>query len=102
MAGTSPAMTQLKLIADGASALHAHRNAHAAADAERGKAFLGIALAHLVQQGDEHPRPGRADRMSERDRAAVDVDLGGIPTKVFVHRARLRRKGLVRLDQTEI
>src|SRR4051812_5643120 len=31
----------------GRSALHAHRDAHAAADAERGEALLGIALLHL-------------------------------------------------------
>src|SRR5262249_28090975 len=70
--------------------LHAHRNAHAAADAERGKAFLGVALLHLVQQRHQHARAGGADRMAERDRATVDVDLRRVPAEVLVDRASLR------------
>ena len=40
--------------------------------------------------------------MAERDRAAVDVDLAGVPAEVLVDRAGLRREGLVRLDQIEV
>ena len=79
-----------------------HRNTHAAADAERGEALLGIALLHFVQQGHEHARAGSADRVADRDRAAVDVDLGRIPAQVLVDRAGLRRECLVGLDQIEI
>src|ERR1043166_6819667 len=57
--------------------LHAHGNTHAAADAERGEALLRIALLHLEQQGRQHARAGRTDRMPQRDGAAVDVDLSG-------------------------
>src|SRR5262245_47660050 len=56
-------------------AFHAHSNAHAAADAQRREALLGAALLHLEQQGREHAGARSADRMAERDRAAVDVDL---------------------------
>src|SRR5471032_2318060 len=45
----------------GSIACKAHRNAHAAADAQRGEALLGVALLHLVQQGHQHPRTGGAD-----------------------------------------
>ena len=83
-------------------ACNAHRNTHAAADAQRGEAFLGVALLHLEQQRGEHARAGRADRMAERDRAAVDVDLGGIPAEVLVDRAGLRGEGLIGLDQIEV
>src|ERR1043166_1753132 len=101
MAGTSPAITSIvERTID--SALHAHRDTHAAADAQRREPPLGVALLHLEQQGGEHARAGRADRMADRDRAAVDVDLGGIPTEVLVDRAGLRGKCLVRLDQVEI
>src|SRR6267154_486133 len=82
--------------------LHAHRDAHAAADAERGEALLGIAPLHLVQQRHQHARTGSADRMAERDRAAVDVDLGGIPAEVLVDGASLCGKGLVGLDEIEV
>ena len=37
-----------------------------------------------------------------RDRAAIDVDLVGVPAQVLVDRAGLRREGLVGLDQVEV
>jgi hypothetical protein len=43
-----------------------------------------------------------ADRMANRDRTAVDVDLGGIPAEVLIDRAGLRREGFIGLDQVEI
>src|SRR5580692_7934145 len=49
----------------------AHRNPHATADAQRGEAFLGVALLHLVKQGRQDARARRADRMANRDRAAI-------------------------------
>src|SRR5215208_2033462 len=77
--------------------LHAHGDAHAAADAERGEALLGVALLHLEQKRGEHARAGCADRMPERNGAAVDVDLGGIPAEVLVDRAGLGGEGLIGL-----
>src|SRR5215207_3228991 len=77
--------------------LDAHGDAHAAADAEGGEAALRIALLHFVEEGDEDPCPGGADRMAERDRAAIDVDDLGVPAEVLVDRAGLRREGLVGL-----
>src|ERR1700744_3796633 len=64
-----------------------HSNTHATADAQRGEALLGVALFHLVQQRHQHAGAGSADGMADRDRAAVDVDLGRIPAEVLVDRA---------------
>src|SRR6476646_7254139 len=83
-------------------AFDAHCNTHAAADAERGEALLGIALLHLVEQRHQHASAGGADRMTDRDRAAVDVDLRRIPAEVLVDGASLRCERLVRFDQIEI
>src|SRR6476646_11569834 len=83
-------------------AFDAHCNTHAAADAERGEALLGIALLHLVEQRHQYAGTGSADGMADRDRAAIDVDLGGIPAQILVDRAGLRGEGLVGLDQIEI
>src|SRR5512139_3216097 len=47
------------------SALHTHGDAHAAADAERGKTLLGVAALHLVQQRGQHARAGSTDRMAD-------------------------------------
>src|SRR5438445_9425995 len=70
-------------------ALHAHRDAHAAADAERGEALLGIAPLHLMQKRHQHARTGSPDRMAERNRSAIDIDLRGVPAEVLVDGASL-------------
>src|SRR5229473_1217059 len=71
------------------AALHAHGDAHAAADAQRGEAFLGVAPRHLVEQRHQDAGAGCADRMPERDGAAIDVDLAGVPAEILVDRAGL-------------
>src|SRR5436190_12378950 len=81
---------------------NAHSNTHAAADAQRGEALLGVALLHLVQQRHQYAGTGSSDGMADRDRAAIDVDLGGIPAEILVDRTGLRGEGLVGLDQIEI
>src|SRR4029077_8626059 len=48
-------------------------DAHPAADAERGQAPAEVAAFELVDQGPEDHRPGGAQRVAHRDRAAVDV-----------------------------
>src|SRR3954469_2392986 len=84
------------------AARDAHRNSHAAADAQRRQALFGVTFLHFVEQRDENARAGRADRMTERDRAAIDVDPVGVPAEIPVNRAGLRGEGLVGLDQIEI
>src|ERR1700692_1376470 len=83
-------------------ACNAHRNTHAATDAQGGEALLGIALLHLVEQRHQHAGAGGADGVADRDRATVDVDLGRIPAEVLVDRAGLRGEGLIGLDQIEV
>src|SRR4029077_17384166 len=82
--------------------LHAHRNAHAAADAQCGETLLGIALAHLVEQRHQHAGARGADRMADGDGAAIDVDLAGVPAEGLVDGAGLRRECLVGFDEVEI
>src|SRR5580692_7177505 len=72
----------------------AHRNSHAAADAQRRKALLRVTLLHFVEQRHQNARARRADRMAERDRATIDVDPGGIPAEIMVDRAGLRGERL--------
>ena len=45
--------------------------------------------------------PRRADRVADGDGAAVHVHLRRVPAEVLVHRAGLRREGLVGLDQVQ-
>ena len=50
------------------------RVALAAAAAQRGRAGAAAAALELERQRQRQPRAGHADRVAERDRAAVDVD----------------------------
>src|ERR1700682_6619989 len=79
-----------------------HRNPHPPTDAQGGEALLGVALLHLVEQGDENPRDRGADRVAERDRPAIDVELVGIEAQIFTDRAGLRGEGLVGLDEVGV
>src|SRR5690349_15657110 len=67
-------------------ALHCERHTHATPDTKRRKAFPCAALLHLVKQRDQDAAAGGADRMAERDRAAVHVHLLRIPAHLPVHR----------------
>src|SRR5215471_2844010 len=75
-------------------ALDRQRHAHAATDAQRREPFLRVAPRHLIEQRDQHAAARRADRMTERDGAAVDVDAARIPAHLLVDRASLRRERL--------
>src|SRR5438045_8008095 len=83
-----PAACALLRLFNVVSPFDAHRNAHAAADAKRGETFLRVALLHLVEQRDQHAPARGADRVTERDRSAVDVDLRGIPAEILVDGTR--------------
>src|SRR6266699_2231490 len=62
-------------------ALDDGRGAHAAADAQGHQRGLLVGALKLVEHGPEDHRAGRAERMAERDGAAIDVDLGGVDVK---------------------
>src|ERR1700684_3106206 len=84
------------------SALYGDGHSHPAADAETGKALLGITADHFMQQRHQDPATGRADGMTEGDGPAVDVDLRGVPSHLTVDRYSLRGKGLIDLHQVQL
>src|SRR3954462_5260052 len=83
-------------------ALHAKSDAHAAADAERREALLGVALLHFVQERHQHPRAGGPDRVANGDRTAIDVHDVLVPAHVLVDRESLGGEGLVGLDEVKV
>ena len=56
----------------------------------------------LVERGRDQPDAGRADRVTERDRAAVDVDLVHVDAVDAGPRQDDGREGLVDLEQVEV
>ena len=56
--------------------------AHAAADAHRDHAVARVAALQFAQQGGRELGAGAAQRMPQRDRAAVDVDLRRIESQL--------------------
>ena len=79
-----------------------HRHPQPAADAQRRQAASSIPFLHLVQQRDEDARAGRTNRMSERDGAAVHVQLLERNGQVAENGQHLGRERLVQLHQIEV
>src|SRR5262249_51841325 len=70
-----------------------------AADAGRDNAKLRLAALHLERERQHDPRPRSPERVPERDRAAVDVDLLAVEPELLLDGEVLGREGLVDLDQ---
>src|SRR5688572_13450056 len=79
------------------SSFDCHRDCVPAAQAQRDKPAPRVTPLHLVEQGDKYARAARADRMAERDRAAVYVQSLGIDAKLASDRHGLDRERLVQL-----
>src|SRR5262245_4455233 len=78
------------------------RGAHAAADAQGHQRGRLVGALELVEHGAEDHRAGRAERMTERDRAAIDVDLGVVDVERLDVAQHHRGKGLVQLEQVDV
>lgn len=52
-----------------------HRYGVASAQTQRSNATFHVAPFHLIEQGHKYASAARANRMSERDRASIDVQL---------------------------
>ena len=85
--------------------LHRHRHRFAAAETQRSDAAFQAAVLQGIDQGRQYARAACAKRMSQCDRAAVDVDLVPVPALVgegVTIRQHLRGKGFVEFDQINI
>jgi len=69
------------------SPLHDHGNALATADAHGDQAITSVDPLQFVDDFDREDRTGRADRMTERDAAAIGIELDGIEAKRVGNRA---------------
>src|SRR4051812_14227040 len=75
-----------------AQALEDHGHALAAADAHGLEAELLVPALQAVEQRRGDPRTGGAERVAQRDRAAVDVEPVEVDAQVLVRRDDLGRE----------
>ena len=76
--------------------------AHAAADAQGSQTLMSATVLHSVQQGDQNTSAGSADRVTQSDCAAVDVQLVLIEAQSLADSDGLCCECLVGLDQIHI
>src|SRR5215207_5174529 len=55
-----------------------------------------------MEERHEYPRAAGADRVAERDRAAVGVDPLGVDAQLLDHGERLGRERLVELEEVDV
>src|SRR5581483_5511082 len=72
------------------------------ADAHRRDAVAAAAPLHLVEQRRHNARAAAAERVAERDRAAVDVDTAHIEVQLADIVQRLRGERLVDLEEIDV
>src|SRR5512137_1163386 len=79
-------------------------NALPDADAHRGERVAAAGGGELARGGQRDPRPRSAERMPQRDRAAVRVHVGGIVRQAEAagDRQSLRGEGFVQFDHVDV
>jgi hypothetical protein len=73
-----------------------------ATDAQCDDAELEVAANQFLRDPQGQDRTGGADRMAERDRAAVGVDSSGVELRVADAGDSLRCEGLVDLEYVDV
>ena len=89
-------------VRDALGAAQQHGLALAAAAAHRGDAERGAVAAHLVGEREDEAEAGGGERVAERDRAAVDVDLLGVDPQRAGARHGDAGERLVDLPQVDV
>src|SRR6478672_13577884 len=74
----------------------------AAADAHGHDAPLGLAARTFLEDVAGETRAGHAEGMTDRDRAAVDIVLGGIDAELVARIEALAGEGFVELPEIDV
>src|SRR5207247_6342446 len=82
--------------------LHNHRNPHPAADAQRCDSVPELPRTQGINQCRQDPRAAGANRMTERDGAAIHVDLRRVEAELAHDRERLDGERLVQFKQIDV
>ncbi len=81
---------------------HNRRDSLPPADTRGGQAARQAPAAELEDERQQQPCPGHAERVAERDGAAVHVDPLPIEAELFLDRQVLRRERFVDLDEIDV
>src|SRR5262249_13980757 len=65
--------------------LYDHGDPHPPTDAQRSDAVASLSCPQRIEERREHARAAGANRMTERDRSAVDVHLRGVEPELSRH-----------------
>src|SRR5689334_9372590 len=84
------------------SQLHRHGRRFATADAKARHAALAAGLLQRVDKRDENAGAAGADRVTERGRAAVHVDLAVVDAEVLHREHRDAGERLVHFPQVDV
>src|SRR6202790_1466734 len=86
----------------GSNSFDDRRRPHAAADAQRDQRGRLVGALEFIEHGAENHRARCAERMAERDGAAVDVDLGIVDVERLDVTQHHRGEGFVQFEQVDI
>src|SRR5580692_1220065 len=91
-------------LAPRADAFDDHCDALTHSDAHGAEGVTAAAALELIDRGGCEARAAGAERMAERDRAALGIHMGGIvrDLELAQHGERLGRECLVELDQVHL
>src|SRR5207249_2875020 len=79
-----------------------YRDALASPNAGGRQSVSATAAIQFAQQGENQPGSGCAQRMSQGDRAAIDICLFSIETQLLLNGKILRRECFVYFDQIDV
>src|SRR6266511_2925694 len=94
--------TPILVVSCGRDVLDQQGDALPAADAGRGDAVAHLRAPELAREREGEPHAGCAQRMTDGDGAAVDVELGFVDAEFARARHDLRAEGFVDLEAIDV
>ena len=88
-----------KFVETFSHAFHEQGQSHSAAHAESREPTLCVPFFHLVEERCGYAHTGAADRMAQRNSAAIHIEPFGVETKIAIAGDHLSSESFIQLDQ---
>ena len=102
LSDASPRRASLPHFSRSLHSLDDGRNPLADADAHGRQAVAAAAPFHFMDEGSHDSRAAAAERMSQRDGAAIDIEFIQIDAQLASAREHLGRECFVKLDKVDL